>query len=338
MNKILEKLRQTFQGNADGLIATAQEVVAKLKIDQEAGEGNERLLRHYVSVGVVDKPLREGRDANYGFRHLVQYIAARRLLAEGFTLAKIASYTAAVTTEDLARYLEKPDRTSEAELLVAAFRAEGTTRASSTTASGKAPAPGKPLPSSAASMGMVDVMHEMRDMEKRMRHQLDAIRQEVHQMFDDASRHMSSRAPSASSDPVAFKRALGEIAQVMDRTVERLEDVLKRPVMMIEKQMAQQRYLFDEAYRQKDFLEKMFADVFDRQRHEVNKIATEQTHFLERLRSDLLQGQREIEKHLESLVRQTLNERSALRPLPNERTTSTSTEPQTAATPNTPAK
>ncbi len=75
MNKYLENLRNDFQGSADALIFKAQDVAKTLKLDQEATEGNERLLRHYVSMGVVDKPTREGRDALYGFRHLVQFVA-----------------------------------------------------------------------------------------------------------------------------------------------------------------------------------------------------------------------------------------------------------------------
>ena len=75
MNKHLERMRKDFQGNADDLIVSAQEVAKILNLDQEATEGNERLVRHYVSVGVVDKPTREGRDALYGFRHLVQFVA-----------------------------------------------------------------------------------------------------------------------------------------------------------------------------------------------------------------------------------------------------------------------
>ena len=106
MNKYLETLRNDFQGSADALIDKAQDVAKTLKLDQEATEGNERLLRHYVSMGVVDKPSREGRDALYGFRHLVQFVAARRLLAEGFPLAKIAKYTGAVPTDALTAYLE----------------------------------------------------------------------------------------------------------------------------------------------------------------------------------------------------------------------------------------
>ena len=48
MNKYLETLRNDFQGSADALIDKAQDVAKTLKLDQEATEGNERLLRHYA--------------------------------------------------------------------------------------------------------------------------------------------------------------------------------------------------------------------------------------------------------------------------------------------------
>jgi len=301
MNRVLEQMRKEFQGNADALVLAAQEVVQKLNIAQEASEGNERLVRHYVQVAAVDKPLREGRDAVYGFRHLVQYVATRRLLAEGFPLAKIASYTSAVPTEDLARYLEKTDRVSEAELLVAAFRTEGVTRAGASGSFAKRPPPVKPLPSSVGSMGMVDVMHEMREMEQRMRYQIEAMRKEVQLMFDDATKRLASQMPPGGGDPAAFKQGLRHIAALMDETVQRLHDVLKKPVDMIEKQMDQQRYLFDEAYRQKDFLEKMFADVLGRQRAELEAIAQHQRTFLQRFASDMTSHQSTLLKRIDDL-------------------------------------
>jgi DNA-binding transcriptional MerR regulator len=301
MNRVLEQMRKEFQGNADALVLAAQEVVQKLNIAQEASEGNERLVRHYVQVAAVDKPLREGRDAVYGFRHLVQYVATRRLLAEGFPLAKIASYTSAVPTEDLARYLEKTDRVSEAELLVAAFRTEGVTRAGASGSFAKRPPPVKPLPSSVGSMGMVDVMHEMREMEQRTRYQIEAMRKEVQLMFDDATKRLASQMPPGGGDPAAFKQGLRHIAELMDETVERLHEVLKKPVDMIEKQMDQQRYLFDEAYRQKDFLEKMFADVLGRQRAELEAIAEHQRTFLQRFASDMTSHQSTLLNRIDDL-------------------------------------
>lgn len=46
---------------------------------------NQRLVRHYATQGLLDEPLKEGREARYLFRHLLQLLVVRRLLAEGFT-------------------------------------------------------------------------------------------------------------------------------------------------------------------------------------------------------------------------------------------------------------
>jgi len=279
MNKYLENLRNDFQGSADALIFKAQDVAKTLKLDQEATEGNERLLRHYVSMGVVDKPTREGRDALYGFRHLVQFVAARRLLAEGFPLAKIAKYTGTVPTDALTSYLEKPDRTSEAELLVAAFRSESPSLRTPAPASRKASAQ-KPLQSMATGMGMVDVMHEMRDMEQRVRVQLSEMQNKVHVMVEDAMKNMSAQPREGQMFAVEFKQAVSKLAQMMDEASQRFDMLLKKPMLMIEKQMDQQRFMFEEAHKQKDFLERMFGELLNDQRNELTKLFAEQSYRL----------------------------------------------------------
>jgi len=269
MNRTIEKLRQDFQGGAEALIDAAQLLVKTLSLAQEASEGNERLLRHYVSIGVVDKPLREGRDALYGFRHLVQFVAARRLLTEGFSLAQIAKYTAVVGTDDLARYLEKTDRKSEAELLVAAFRSEGAGRSTPPVAASRRAASPKPLPSLSTGMGMVDVMHEMRDMEQRVHVQLKDLQAKVHTMVEDALRDAGSRVQVQRIDPVELKVAVSKLADLMEDATHRFDRMLHKPMLMIEKQMDQQRYLFEQAHKQKDFLEQMFGQLLERQRDEM---------------------------------------------------------------------
>jgi DNA-binding transcriptional MerR regulator len=282
MNKHLERMRKDFQGSADDLIVSAQEVAKILNLDQEATEGNERLVRHYVSVGVVDKPTREGRDALYGFRHLVQFVAARRLLAEGFPLAKIAKYTGAVPTDALTDYLEKPERTNEAELLVAAFRSESSSRNSPPAASRRTPQQ-KPPQSMATGMGMVDVVHEMREMEHRVRVQLKDMQDKVHLMVEDAVRNMSAQPIDVQVFAVEFKQAVSSLAQMMDEATYRFDSMLKKPMLMIEKQMDQQRYMFDEAHRQKDFLERMFGDLLKEQRQDVQVLFARQAASFEEL-------------------------------------------------------
>ena len=309
MNKYLEALRNDFKGGADALIDKAQDVAKTLKLDQEATEGNERLLRHYVSMGVVDKPSREGRDALYGFRHLVQFVAARRLLTEGFPLAKIALYTSKVPTDALTVHLEKPDRTSEAEMLVAVFRSEAPERKTPATASRKA-APTKPLQSMATGMGMVDVMQEMREMEQRVRVQLTDMQNKVHMMVEDAMRNMGSQPRDIQMFAAEFKQAVSTLAHMMDDAAHRFDSLLKQPMLMIEKQMEQQRYMFEEAHKQKDFLERMFGNLLQEQRQDLNKIFVEQASQLEMLSEMSRKANDDMQhhhRHLESMLHDKLN-------------------------------
>ena len=309
MNKYLEALRNDFKGGADALIDKAQDLAKTLKLDQEATEGNERLLRHYVSMGVVDKPSREGRDALYGFRHLVQFVAARRLLTEGFPLAKIALYTSKVPTDALTVHLEKPDRTSEAEMLVAVFRSEAPERKTPATASRKAAAT-KPLQSMATGMGMVDVMQEMREMEQRVRVQLTDMQNKVHMMVEDAMRNMGSQPRDIQMFAAEFKQAVSTLAHMMDDAAHRFDSLLKQPMLMIEKQMEQQRYMFEEAHKQKDFLERMFGNLLQEQRQDLNKIFVEQASQLEMLSEMSRKAADDMQhhhRHLESMLHDKLN-------------------------------
>lgn len=51
---------------------------------------NERLVRYYAGEGAMTKPAREGREARYSYRHLVEFLLTRMLIEDGWPLAKIA--------------------------------------------------------------------------------------------------------------------------------------------------------------------------------------------------------------------------------------------------------
>lgn len=70
---------------------------------------NERLIRWYVTVGLVDPPLsRRGRVARYGPRHLLQLVAIKRRQAEGRSLAEIQAELAGATNASLAAVARVP--------------------------------------------------------------------------------------------------------------------------------------------------------------------------------------------------------------------------------------
>jgi DNA-binding transcriptional MerR regulator len=71
---------------------------------------NERLVRWYATVGLVDPPLsRRGRVARYGRRHLLQLVAVKRRQAEGRSLAEIQAELTGATDEMLATVARVPD-------------------------------------------------------------------------------------------------------------------------------------------------------------------------------------------------------------------------------------
>ena len=82
---------------------------------------NERLVRWYVTVGLVDPPLsRRGRVARYGRRHLLQLVAVKRRQAEGRSLAEIQAELAGATDEALAAVARVPDTQPAPDVLPAA--------------------------------------------------------------------------------------------------------------------------------------------------------------------------------------------------------------------------
>ncbi|MCW2881733.1 MAG: putative transcriptional regulator, MerR family [Sphaerisporangium sp.] len=63
---------------------------------------NERLIRWYTTIGLLDPPLtRRGRVALYGRRHLLQLIAVKRRQSEGRSIADIQAELAGATDATL---------------------------------------------------------------------------------------------------------------------------------------------------------------------------------------------------------------------------------------------
>jgi DNA-binding transcriptional MerR regulator len=64
---------------------------------------DERAIRYYTTLGLLDRPALRGRTALYGRRHLAQIIAIKRLQAAGKSLAAIQALLPTVDDGELAR-------------------------------------------------------------------------------------------------------------------------------------------------------------------------------------------------------------------------------------------
>jgi hypothetical protein len=51
-----------------------------------------RTVRYYATFGLVDRPVREGREVRYGRRHVLQILAIKALQSRGMELAEIQAH------------------------------------------------------------------------------------------------------------------------------------------------------------------------------------------------------------------------------------------------------
>jgi DNA-binding transcriptional MerR regulator len=70
---------------------------------------DERLIRWYATIGLLDPPRRQGRAAWYGPRHLLQLVAIKRRQAAGRPLADIQAELFGATDETLLSIAQIPD-------------------------------------------------------------------------------------------------------------------------------------------------------------------------------------------------------------------------------------
>lgn len=114
---------QDFIGNAQELADAALDCASRHNWLIDADKTNERLVRYYVTVQVLDKPNRVGRDASYQYRHLLQLLIARRMLDKGFNLATIAEHNQKASTSELAEKLISRDlEITDAQALIKKFK------------------------------------------------------------------------------------------------------------------------------------------------------------------------------------------------------------------------
>ena len=124
-----------WRGTAAELADKCNDVLAGVpSLIDDAGSANERLVRHYVQVGALTAPEREGREALFGLRQIVEFLATRYLLKDGWPLAKAAEIVRTTDVTGLAQLIPSERPRTRAEEVAAKYREVRTTVASSRAA------------------------------------------------------------------------------------------------------------------------------------------------------------------------------------------------------------
>ena len=101
----MEDVKNTLM-SLDELVQRANELLPRYLPDAARGELNARLVRHLATLGLIDEAGREGREARYQPRHLLQLLTVRRLMAEGLTTGALQSLLRGASDERLQSLLE----------------------------------------------------------------------------------------------------------------------------------------------------------------------------------------------------------------------------------------
>lgn len=94
MEMLQQLAQQQPELTLDRFVEVANDLLPQFLPEPTAGSRgqeavNPRLVRHYTTQGLLDKPLKQGREARYLYRHLLQLLVLRRLLAEGYSVSSM---------------------------------------------------------------------------------------------------------------------------------------------------------------------------------------------------------------------------------------------------------
>ena len=110
--KILQQIaQQDPRWSLEELVQVANDLLPQFLPDEKVQtrvreDVTPRLVRHYTSQGMLDEPLKEGREARYTYRHLLQLLLVRRLLVEGYGANVIDTLARSKPNSDLEALLQ----------------------------------------------------------------------------------------------------------------------------------------------------------------------------------------------------------------------------------------
>ena len=99
MTKINEN--KNLEVNIKEFITLCEQWLNTFVIGKKGFIPNERLIRGYVSGGILPKPERKGKESFYAYKHLIYFLVCRDLFSENWPLAKINEYFNDVVFEEL---------------------------------------------------------------------------------------------------------------------------------------------------------------------------------------------------------------------------------------------
>ena len=260
---------QSFSGNATDLANLASQCTRYLNLPGDLDKINERIVRYYVTEGLVERPERIGRDAQYGYIHLLQFLAGRFLVESGFPMQKVGPYLMSQNIDQLEALVMNRTKPNMAELLVASFQNGG---ALGRNASGRNTAGRTPI---------IDIDYQKRVSPKLAAHS-GRVQDSRPTLFE------SLRDPSKNVDRSQLKRSTSADLQSFD--------------MSMKSAAASSRSDLDQLQSQIHDLNQSMRDQFDRISYQMEKERARSREELEHERLDRRKEREELQNRIDQLI------------------------------------
>lgn len=107
-----------WSGDVNELARVTGELLAARGL-ADGTEPHVRVIRDYTQRGIISHARRQGKEAIYGYRQLLELVGARVLVADGWPLAKIAQHFALIGESELLDLIAGGQKTINPALQVA---------------------------------------------------------------------------------------------------------------------------------------------------------------------------------------------------------------------------
>ena len=126
VNIMDQKINKSWEGSTEQFVDMAKAYAYAKNLISYEQEPNVRLVRDYVSRGIVSKPRKEGKEVIFGYRQLVEFLACRALINDGWPLKKIASDFQKSTIEEIKLIVPGETQENDSTKLIRKFTNKST--------------------------------------------------------------------------------------------------------------------------------------------------------------------------------------------------------------------
>ena len=79
---------KNWEGSTEDFAKIVAELAEKKDLIDKDQFPNVRLVRDYVSRGILSKPRKEGKEVFFGYSQVIEFLACRSLIKDGWPLKK----------------------------------------------------------------------------------------------------------------------------------------------------------------------------------------------------------------------------------------------------------